>query len=446
MSLLRRVWQHLVNPDSSHGQIAKGFLWVSLFVLVGKLAGAAKEMTIAWRYGVSIEVDAYLYVLNLINWPISVWLSVLTAVLVPLAARLQAESPQAFPRFRAELTGMTLIGAALLLGAAWFGLPAILESSWAGLSDATRSLALGMVPDLLWLLPIGILSGLYAAWMLAGARHANTLLESVPALVILAFLLLYRAPGLAPLIWGSLAGGTLHLLLLLLLSGRRKEMDLPRFDRGSPHWPAFLQGFWLALAGQSVMALTALVDQFFAAQLAGGAVATLSYANRVLGLILTLGATAVARATMPVLAAGYLRDASATRVVVRHWVRLTFGVGALAVAAGWPLANWVIGVLFERGQFLPQDTRSVTEVFRLGLLQLPFYAAGLVYASWLTSQRHYLLLLAIAVCNLGVKIGAATLLVNWMGVPGLMLSNALMLAVALPLFFVASQFAERSKP
>ena len=68
------------HPD--HQAIARGMVLVVLFVFFGKLAGAAKEVAIAWRYGVSEEVDAYLLVLNLVSWPVGVWFSVLTVVLV----------------------------------------------------------------------------------------------------------------------------------------------------------------------------------------------------------------------------------------------------------------------------------------------------------------------------------------------------------------------------
>ena len=53
--------------------------WVALFVLLGSLVRAGKEMAIAYRYGVSAEVDAYLFVFNLVNWPVGVWFSVLTS-------------------------------------------------------------------------------------------------------------------------------------------------------------------------------------------------------------------------------------------------------------------------------------------------------------------------------------------------------------------------------
>ena len=55
--------------SSSHARILSGFLWVSLFLFLGKATGAAKEMAVAWRYGVSPIVDAYVFVFNLLAWP-----------------------------------------------------------------------------------------------------------------------------------------------------------------------------------------------------------------------------------------------------------------------------------------------------------------------------------------------------------------------------------------
>ena len=54
------------------------------------------------------------------------------------------------------------------------------------------------------------------------------------------------------------------------------------------------------LVGQMMATFIGIIDQFFAAHLDTGAIATISYANRILSLILGLGATAVSRATLPV--------------------------------------------------------------------------------------------------------------------------------------------------
>ena len=115
--------------------------WVALFVLLGSIARAGKEMAIAYRYGVSAEVDAYLFVFNLVNWPVGVWFSVLTLVLVPLAARMRQGAAPQLPRFRSELLGFALLLGLALAILGWLVLPLVLRSSWAGLPSATQEVA-----------------------------------------------------------------------------------------------------------------------------------------------------------------------------------------------------------------------------------------------------------------------------------------------------------------
>src|SRR5574337_1296506 len=198
-------------PASHHRRIATAFMWVSAFVLIGKLAGAAKEMTIAWRYGVSETVDAYVFVFNLVSWPVSVWFSVLTVVLLPLVANVRVRNPRALPRFRAELLGLTLLVGVGLGILAYFGFAALLRAGWTGLAGPALEEALAMVGPLSILLPLGIVINQFSAWMMACGRHRNTLLEVLPALAILVALLLPPGWIPEPLIWGTVAGFALQM-------------------------------------------------------------------------------------------------------------------------------------------------------------------------------------------------------------------------------------------
>ena len=55
-----------MHPD--HHAIAAGMASVALFVLLGSVARAAKEIAVAYRYGVSAAFEAYLFVFNLVAW------------------------------------------------------------------------------------------------------------------------------------------------------------------------------------------------------------------------------------------------------------------------------------------------------------------------------------------------------------------------------------------
>lgn len=424
---------HNAHPD--HHVIARDMAWVALFVFLGAIARAAREVAIAYRYGISAEVDAYLFVFNLVNWPIGVWFSLLTVVLVPLATRIQHNTSAALPDFRAELLGLTLLFGLALGFLTWAVLPMLLQSSWTGLPPTTTVIAANMAPALALLVPLGMLISLLSAWMLTAGRHANTLLESVPALVLVMALLVFSEGGAEPLVWGTLAGFVFHLFSLAASLFRRGEIEAPRFTRQSTAWPAFWQGFGVMLIGQALMSITNIVDQFFAAHLGTGAIATLGYANRILALLLGMGAMAISRATLPVFSLAQAQGGKQLHHVVTHWVRILFVLGVVAMIVSWGLAPWGVKLLFERGAFTAADTAAVLEVFRFGVAQLPFYFAGLVFVSYLSSRSLYSWLLWSGVLGLCSKLIGNVLFVPACGVGGLTLATAVMYATNFVFFW-----------
>lgn len=413
--------------------IVRGLLWVGVFVVLGKLAGAAKEVAVAWRYGTGREVDAYLFVFNLVSWPISIWFSALLAALVPLLARLAAEPGAKLAQFRAELCGLTLLAGLALALLTWVALHLYLGTGWTGLPQATTVLASQIAWQLALLAPAGMLIALLSAWMLSDSSHSHTLMESVPAVSILLVVLSWPGQGVAALVVGTLAGFALHLLLLAAALRRRRVLRRPAWRMASPYWPVFWKGFGVVLVGQALMSATVLIDQFSALHLPEGSLATLGYANRILALVIGLGVTAVSRATLPVFSQTHATDPQAVRALAGKWGRLMLLAGLATTGLGWWLAPGAVGLLFERGAFTAEDTAIVAQVLRHGLLQLPFYFAGIVLFSLLSAQARYRSLAMVSAACLGIKVVANLLLAPIAGLLGIQWSTALMYA-----FFLAA--------
>ena len=430
MKALAAIRKRISNAHPDHHAIVRGMVWVALFVFLGKLAGAAKEMTIAYRYGISDQVDAYLFINNLIGWPVAVWFSILTVVVVPLAARIRQDASADLPRFRAELFAFSLVLGCDLALIFWFGLPILLRSSWVGLSISTVSIATDIVPNMVVLAPLGILISLFSAWMMSSGRHANTLLESVPALAILAALLILPSGGVEPLVWGTLAGFICHVAGLAVPLARKGEIEMPRFTSHSPQWPRFWQGFGIMVVGQTMSTFTGIVDQFFAAHLDTGAIATISYANRILALILGLGATAISRATLPVFSRIKSQQGEQLHSIAMFWVRLMMIFGVVTLVISWWLAPWLVKLLFERGAFTARNTEAVTEVFRYALAQIPFFFPALALVALLASHGKHNLIAISGGTNLLVKTSANYVLVPIMGINGIILATGIMYMVS----------------
>ena len=438
MNLLNTLGTRFKAADPHHFAIFKGMLTVALFTLLGKLVSAAKEMVVAYRYGLSAEVDAYQFLYNLLSWPIGVWCSVLTAVLVPLAVRMREHDKDEVPHFRAELFGLALLLGAGLALLAWLGIHAMLGLGKSGLPAHSVQLAQAALPGLIFLLPLGILVALQSAWMLSAGRHVNTLLDSIPTLFIAGAILAFPSGGIEPLVWGTVAGAGCHLMALLVPMARRKELEAPVFRHVSPQWRWFWQGFGIMLGGQALISFTVIIDQFQAVGLGTGAVATLGYANRVLSLILTLAAVAVSRATLPVFSQSRPDGTGNLYRVASYWARLMFAMGIAVTLVSYVLAPWAVKLLFERGQFAAADTLIVTEVLRYGLPQLPFYFSCMVLVSYALSQRRFTLIFWSGVIGCAGKIIGNFLLVPLLGINGIALAtmfiyglNALFFSVSL---------------
>ncbi len=423
------------NTITAHQGIVRGMVTVGVFALLGKAAGALKEVAVAWRFGVGAPVDAYLFVQNLVNWPIAVWFSVLTVILIPLSNKLAAEHPGELKRFRAELLAVTIGAGILLTIIALVSLPPLLRSAWLGLPAVTQELAVGLVPVLVLLLVPGFLAGLYATWLMAGGGHLNTLFEGIPALCILGVVLLVG--GIEALAWATVVGGVTQLLALGWRVHSRESHGLPVFNFTARAWTPFWQGFGAMVLGQAIMGVTALVEQFFAARLSEGAISQLGYSNRILALVLGVLATSATRATLPVFARLRAAGSQDLRPFALQWA-MWFGLGAIAIAAlGWVLAPWGVKLCFERGTFTSTDTANVAMLLRYGLVQLPFYVASLVLVSLQATEGRYGLLLVSGIVGLTVKSAASFALLSVMGIGGLVLSSAAVYAVNVALLAAA---------
>lgn len=412
------------GSDQAHREITRGVVTVAGFVLLGKLAGATKEMVIAWRYGVNAEVDAYLFLFNLVNWPVSLWLSLMTSVLVPVLAKAEHGELR---RFKEEFLGRSLIFGTVATAIVAVTMLGLLNSSLTGLPDNAVIAARGLVLQMSLLMPMGVLIGLFSVALLATGRHANTLLESIPAIVIVAVILISGSGSIEVLAWATLAGFTCHAACLAI--PLRGEIRVPRYSGDSAYWSAFWTGFSIMLIGQVFTSMTGLVDQFFAARLPEGALSTMSYAQRILSLILGLGATAVGRALIPVIARSTDSDRLHLHGITIRWVQIVFSAGILFILLGWWLAPWGVSLLFERGAFTAQDTQAVVKVFRVGLFQIPFNFSAVILFYALIRRRLYAGLTVTAAVTLLIKLCANAFFMPIYGINGIMWSTTITYAI-----------------
>ena len=431
----------LQRLHSDHQRIAKAAFRVAFFLLLGKAAGAFKEMAVAYRYGISDVVDAYQFTMVMANWiPVTI-VGVFSVVLIPVLVHAKDHALSKRQRFINELLGLMLLLGVVLAGALWVAWPWVIHLAGKGLNSDVRS----MSAELIWAFApaavLTLLTGLQAARLRAHERHINTLLDSVPAFSILLFVLAAGpGQGVWPLLWGTLVGYVVQSGSLYYLA---QSVDgfwgRPRLRFSAEQWPALAHAAGIMLIGQIAMSFVGPLDQYTAASLGNNANATLGYASRFISLMLGVGAASVGRAALPVLADVMRRgEAVRARAIALKWALMMVLIGlAIAAIAAW-LAPIGVGLLYERGAFSAADTARVSSVLRWGLLQLPFYFGVLVLVQLLASQNRYGLMAVIAVANFMVKAVMNSYLAPKMGVHGIMLATSCMYASSFICYFLVA--------
>ena len=403
---------------------------VAFFLLIGKLAGALKEIAVAHRYGVSDVVDAYQFTMTMANWlPVTI-VGAFSIVLIPVLVKTRYAPVGERVQFLRELQGWVLAIGVVVGVLTWLLWPMILEYAGGNMNAATRAHS----QELIWAFApavlLTLLIGVSTSRLRSHERHVNTLLESVPALMILVWILV--TPGdvsVMPLLLGTLVGYLIQAVWLQILARKADNgiWGVPSFTLHSHHWSLLLSAAGIMLIGQIAMSFVGPLDQIAAAKLGNNANATLGYATRLLSLIIGLGAASVGRAALPVLADVQSQgDAHRARNMALKWSGFMLAGGIVAVAVCWVLAPWIVKILFEKGAFTAQDTIAVASVLRWGILQLPFYFGVLILVQLMASQNRYGLMAAIAVANFALKAVLNMVLAPRMGAEGIMLATSCM--------------------
>jgi putative peptidoglycan lipid II flippase len=422
-------------------------LTVGVVAILLKVAGAGRELAVAYYFGTADELDAFLIAYLAPSFIVSAPVAAVTAALMPTFVRVREEDEEQAARLVANIFVAVLI----VLGAGC-GLLALFAGTIVDLLGSGFSPAKAALTERLFylLLPIVMLTGVARFWgTLINASRRFFLVAAaelvMPLLTVGLLLLLARDAGIYVLVGGVVGGAALELLLVLPGAWRLGLLCRPAWRGLDPATRIVIRQYLPTVLGTLMGSAMLMVDQSMAAMLAPGSVATLSYGAKLTALVLSLSAMPLGTAILP-----YLSELAARR----QWteIRRTYlGWVAVVVAAALPVAailvlyaEPLVRLIFERGAFTAEHTATVSVVVACYALQLPFYLCGIIGARVLIALRHNGVIAVIGVVNFAVNI-AGNLLFMWLfGLPGIALStSAVYLVSSIILTWLALAYLRR---
>lgn len=344
---------------------------VALLTAFAQGAGFLKTLLVAHYFGVAADLDGYYLALVTPTLLAGIIGGALQTGFFPVHARLRADGriEEARNLQSALLWLLLLIGLAVssIMAAAS---DCITEFVAHGASDRVMSatslslkvvafaFALNAVADYL-----GFVLAAYSRFALAAAAPA------INALTGGLFLFAWPQLGLYNLVWGTLLGIFVQ-LILLVLGLRKADVQVVAPWRLSAGWAARVGetatlGAWV-LPGVVFANLSAALPQVMAAEFGEGAVSAFGYANRLHGamvqvLVMSLSTVLLARFSEQV-ASG--REKELARNLGLRGFPLALAIGLLVPVWVWGAGLDVLRLLFEHGEF---DAAAVSQVYGIWL-------------------------------------------------------------------------------
>ena len=245
--------------------------------------------------------------------------------------------------------------------------------------------------------------------------------------------------------WGVLVGGVTQFLWQLPFLRRVGYRFRPAIDFKDERLRGVFRLMGPAVLGAAAVQVNVLVNTAFAASLGNGPVSWLNYAFRLMQFPIGVFGVAIATATLPAISRATARgDDDGFRVTLRSSLRLVLFLTVPAAVGLIVLADPIIALIYERGNFDASDTRDTAAA-------LACYAGGLVGYSLIKIVAPAFFALddartpaRVSMLSIVVNLIACALLIGPLGHRGLALSTAVVATLnAVLLLFLLRRRAGR---
>lgn len=240
------------------------------------------------------------------------------------------------------------------------------------------------------------------------------------------------------LAWGVVIGGAVQ--AAVLLPSLRAFGYLPKiaFNFRNPDVLRVLRSMGPGLIGMSILQVTTLVNMVFATSLGEGALSYLNLADRLMELPLSLVSVSIGSALLPTLSRLHSERKDERMIATTdEYFRLNLFVCLPAAVGLYALAQPIVELLFERGQFKPSETLIVADVIRIYALNMIFISSVRVYVPSFYAVKNTWMPAVASVSGLVLHLFLAPILKDMWGLRGLNISSLLSVALNWTLLVIA---------
>lgn len=408
--------------------------------LAAKGLGFLRDAAAAAIFGTSDAMDAYVLALSVPTLLAGLLGAAMPTAIIPAYALAKrkggSESAVAVVANGIFLQAMVATGICLLLALLSQPLMQVVAGEFGGekMQLCRNLFLLLLLFSILYSIGNAATAGLQAEKRFALGALAPAI---VPLVALVSLLLFHASFGIYAMAFGLVLGSLVY--LVVLSGGLLKEFGsscfIPKFQGHG--CGQLLRDSSLLLIGGAVFGGCVMIDVSIASRLEPGTVATFGYADKVIGIVLSLAGVALGQSLLP-----YLADLSAANDLPglrkMGW-KISWAVIAVTipmVLALWFSADLVTQLLFQRGEFDSSATARVADALRWGSLQFPAAALGIVASKMVVSMGGVRYMCVVSTIALIANFFLDVALAPHFGLAGILIATAIVHALSAGLLFL----------
>ena len=347
---------------------SKNLLRGSLAVLISRILGFLREFLTAYYFGASFLTDAFF-----LSWKIpNLFRRILGegAFDKVLLAYLKEGFDRTFLQKVLFWSLFITFGLTLLISS--FAEP-LLKIVFPGAEEGVVERAATFLKIMAFYLPLISLTSFFAALLnYEGAFFRSFFHQAVFNIASLTFLVLLADKlGILSLVWGTIAGGILQLVYVLILSYKRFGFIKPLFG-WDKRVKSFFKNLLPSLGSVGIGQFSTLAEAFFASFAGGGTLSHLYYAFRLFMLPVSLIGIVGGRVNFTDLVQSKHRKEESLKQALYGTLFLTVPIVVLTLING----ESAVKIVYQHGEFGEYDTQAVSlflNIYILGLIPFNLY-------------------------------------------------------------------------
>lgn len=349
---------------------------IFIFVFIAKIIGLFKDVTLASKFGLSGDLDAYFYIFNISVLLSGVWLSIITVVVLPNLTKENTQNGfsslvNTLRKFNSYIA--IVVALAFFIYLWWFDhFIEMASNKWVYVLFGVS------------ILYFGFQASFYSSVIMAKGNNSNSLLECLPSFFTLFFIVIIYGP--ISVVIGTTLGFLFYYVSTYIMS-RRYIINhglLTYVDVGEKI-KKIGSGVGLLLLGQVIISSTSIVDQLYLSSIDKGSLTLFNYASKILYILTGIGTIVISRAFIPF----FSINNEYSKLKVMFFSVLLLVLSSLIV---WLISDYscfFVGLIYGYGKFSNEAIINVSKLLSVILYQAPFFLASLILLSFFSSKNFY---------------------------------------------------------